>query len=211
MGWKDLLNSFKKSRVILPSIISILIVLLFFIVGSGQFKKIRAILSLFIILVFIFMSRKNWPYWIKKTIFTTFLSILIFMVLLFFIVTGFSPLNSALSIGIIFIILVFIFMSRKNWPYWIKGLIITIPVAITIIISSFFIIGRGIGGHYYKAGIIEIIYIIPISIFIKTCSYFFDNGPYLSFCVYLGPLLSIIIIGSIIGWIYGKIKSKSKK
>lgn len=77
-------------------------------------------------------------------------------------------------------------MGWKDWPYWLKGGIIGGGIGFVLsLLSSFSIIIRGLVFGGWPD--IELIW--------------FD----------LLLILSTFIVGAVIGWIYGKIKSKTKK
>ena len=80
-------------------------------------------------------------------------------------------------------------MGWRDWPYWVKGAIILLAIETFIAICLFtyfaimdYVIDPNGFGHGLAAGILVIFYLISI--------------------------IPALIIGALIGWIYGKIKSK---
>ncbi len=110
-------------------------------------------------------------------------------------------------------------MGWKNWPAWVKGGVIGFfSVFLLILIIRFFLnsvsaLGDSPGPLYLLLGkVYFIIYFIPGTLLLKI--------PFMGLLGYFnffGELLTIFIcslfyflIGALIGWIVGKIKSKNQ-
>ena len=92
-------------------------------------------------------------------------------------------------------------MNWKNLPYWLKGGII----GITIVVIAYF---TKISAIFYIAiiPIIPLIYLLHF-LGIEVCRGEFCSNSHI-FTVIFFVVLGSFIIGLVIGWIYGKLKSK---
>jgi hypothetical protein len=87
-------------------------------------------------------------------------------------------------------------MFFKNWPYWLKGGVITIILEAIWGCLQFLTLGAKRGLRIYFSDMngnfhVEYVYTYVFAVFLFTIALFF--------------------VGAIIGWIYGKIKGRKKK
>lgn len=105
-------------------------------------------------------------------------------------------------------------MFYKNWPYWLKGGVISVLIA--LMFTSIFLDEGIYGGGFMNFGFAAsmlVLAFLPMSLF---CAFFslrcWDMGSYAQF-ILLGLSFNIIfyfIVGVIIGFVYGKIKKINK-
>ncbi|MBS3114557.1 hypothetical protein J4448_05640 [Candidatus Woesearchaeota archaeon] len=102
-------------------------------------------------------------------------------------------------------------MGWKDWPYWLKGGVIAVGIIILVIVflvpfGESDLLGVGSvhssgGGPYWMLpflpGFILVLIFNPST---KPLGYFLFYGT---------PLILYFLIGAVIGWIVGKIKSKN--
>ena len=93
-------------------------------------------------------------------------------------------------------------MGWKNWPSWLKGGIIFffVHLIISIILFIFFF-----KGEFNFAGLFALSIDLPLFLFGCSSS---DGLTFQRFCYPIAGSLFYFLIGAIIGWIYGKLKSK---
>ncbi len=112
-------------------------------------------------------------------------------------------------------------MGLKNWPYWLKGGILSLIILSIIAILTFripslytyFYVSEFHGDYFTNPpGFYYIFLLSLVYIFIK--GYFtFANHPIPLLTLFLIIILTAVYyfgIGAFIGWIYGKIKSKQE-
>ncbi len=99
-------------------------------------------------------------------------------------------------------------MGWKNWPSWLRGMIIGLGAGLL-----FYIFSYNIGGEYAEnLAFIITVYFSLIGVCgpnYKPCSEEFISLLLITISFILTILL-FSLIGTIIGWIYGKIKSKNQ-
>jgi len=98
-------------------------------------------------------------------------------------------------------------MGWKNWPSWLKGGVIGITLYVLIGIFIWFLEGKMDAGG--MRGFFSFIYFLTPGLFIF--GYNFD-GPIVPIYT-LSIILSIasyFLVGALIGWIIGKLKSKKQ-
>jgi len=94
-------------------------------------------------------------------------------------------------------------MAWKDWSYWLKGGIYALFIygILTVILIPFGIIGGGCSGFLC----INIPYYFLPALLVTFFYGGFINSPATAFVI---ASFEYFIIGALIGWIYGKIKSK---
>ena len=96
-------------------------------------------------------------------------------------------------------------MGWKNLSYWLKGGIIGIIVLIILLIIGF-ILDLTIQSSFFPYTLMMIfIPLIPFVLIIEAFGIGFED------VIFFITLPAYFIIGAVIGWIVGKIKSKKKK
>ena len=105
-------------------------------------------------------------------------------------------------------------MGWREWPYWLKGGLIGLVIAISLFTLSFLSECRNLGVSVNCPFWLFFILVLPyflISLMIAAIS--FKLGLTIPTGIILGFIgYSIyILIGAFIGWIYGKIKQRKKQ
>jgi hypothetical protein len=96
-------------------------------------------------------------------------------------------------------------MGWKNWPYWLKGGLISIFVFLVSSIPSLF------SFQIDALSIVALLLgILGTLLWVVFANYFpKESFPlFIETIVFIVSVLSSFLVGSLIGWIYGKIKSK---
>lgn len=116
-------------------------------------------------------------------------------------------------------------MSWKNLPYWLKGGIITITIYIIVIVISILTTGIDCSGEclpiYF---ILSVPALFPLLFIVQLLNFNletillqfglnFSSNPSIKFfiIVFIWSILFYFFIGSIVGWIIEKIKSRKIK
>lgn len=110
-------------------------------------------------------------------------------------------------------------MKFKNWPYWVRGGVVSIILAFLYLLYSFPL------QKYFPAcisfnffckthQIIELIFMWPAMIYLFRYQFlgnkvagWFDNLPLLVLVI---NIAYVFAIGAFLGWLYGKIKNRRK-
>jgi len=94
-------------------------------------------------------------------------------------------------------------MGWKDWSYWLKGGIIGLVISLLITLSTMFMPVYCIGLSQDGTGCVS-----PTGI--DAWKYNFNSLFDDTFGIIILFIVSLFIIGAIIGWIYGKIKQRKR-
>ncbi|MBI5803559.1 hypothetical protein HY448_02640 [Candidatus Pacearchaeota archaeon] len=98
-------------------------------------------------------------------------------------------------------------MGWKEWPYWLKGGILGTIIYLFFIMIAYFL-GKVAPDIGYMLSVIFFLYDEFISYLTSPIFKLFDFIPYIGYLLFGIKILGLpFIIGALIGWIYGKIKS----
>ena len=94
-------------------------------------------------------------------------------------------------------------MNWKNWPYWVRGGVVT--GILSVVIGAYYILYDGL-----RSDILTTIYSPVLSVlFMSKGGLFSGNSPSL-FETFFAITLNGFAYGVIVGWLYGKIKNRNK-
>ncbi len=93
-------------------------------------------------------------------------------------------------------------MNWKKWPYWVRGGVIFSMVGTTGALLTNF------ESDFFMLPVFP--FILNVGLFISDKSPSSDDLLRENFVLTIDVLIGYFIIGSILGWLYGKIKSRKK-
>jgi hypothetical protein len=90
-------------------------------------------------------------------------------------------------------------MGWKNWSYWVKGGVIGLVVLIILVAIEMFYCPEFVKLGYSKQSICSLV---------RSVGFDFGGGSTVSWTIFF---VSFLLIGALIGFIYGKIKQRGKR